>query len=138
MIMVSVMKELKFQFTIMDKHEPDNNWTYINAFVTSRTPHCVKSVQTWSFFWSVFSCIWTEYRKIRTRKNFVFGHFLRSTILTCYVVCLSNLSKLLNGQNVYFRLKLRTYKHAHTHTHTKNNKSMNTKTDLSIVNINKI
>ena len=24
-------------------------------------PHCVKSVQIWSFFWSVFSCIQTEY-----------------------------------------------------------------------------
>ena len=29
------------------------------------------------FFWSVFSCIRTEYRKIRTRKNSVFGHFSR-------------------------------------------------------------
>ena len=27
--------------------------------------HCVKIVQIRSFFWSVFSCIWTEYR-IRT------------------------------------------------------------------------
>ena len=48
--------------------------------------HCVKSVQIQSFFWSVFSCIWweygdllqSEYRKIRTRKNSVFGHFPRS------------------------------------------------------------
>ena len=40
--------------------------------------HCVKSVQIRSFFWSVFSCIRTEYRKIRTGKNSVFGHFLRS------------------------------------------------------------
>ena len=30
------------------------------------------------FFWSVFSCIRTEYRKIPTRKNSVFGHFSRS------------------------------------------------------------
>ena len=37
--------------------------------------HCVKSVQIWSYFWSVFSCIRTEYRKIWTRKNSVFGHF---------------------------------------------------------------
>ena len=36
------------------------------------------------FFWSVFSCIRTEYgdlgskyRKIRTRKNSLFGHFSR-------------------------------------------------------------
>ena len=32
-----------------------------------------------SFFWSVFSCIQSEYRKIRTReKNPVFEHFSRS------------------------------------------------------------
>ena len=37
--------------------------------------YCVKNVQIWSFFWSVFSCIWTEYRKMQTRKNSVFGHF---------------------------------------------------------------
>ena len=23
--------------------------------------HCVNSVQTWRFFWSMFSCIWNEY-----------------------------------------------------------------------------
>ena len=40
--------------------------------------HCVKSVHIRSFFGSVFSCIRTEYRKIRTRKNSVFGHFSRS------------------------------------------------------------
>ena len=37
--------------------------------------HCVKNVQMWSFFWSVFSCIQSDYRKIRTRKNSVLGHF---------------------------------------------------------------
>ena len=36
---------------------------------------CVKSVQVWSFFWSIFSCIQSGYRKIRTRENPVFGHF---------------------------------------------------------------
>ena len=40
--------------------------------------HCVISVQIRSFFWSIFYCIWAEYRKIRTRKNSVFGHFSRS------------------------------------------------------------
>ena len=39
---------------------------------------CVKNIQIWSFFWSVFSCIRTEYRKIRTRKNSTFGYFPRS------------------------------------------------------------
>ena len=33
--------------------------------------HCVKSVQIWSYFWFVFSCI-------RTRNNFLFGCFSRS------------------------------------------------------------
>ena len=36
--------------------------------------HCVKSVWMLSYFWSVFSCIRTECRKIRTRNNPVFGH----------------------------------------------------------------
>ena len=36
------------------------------------------NVQIRSFFWSVFSRIRTEYGKIRTRKNSVFGHFSRS------------------------------------------------------------
>ena len=53
--------------------------------------HCVKCVQKRSFSSSVFSRIRTEYgvslciqsecRKIRTRKNFVFGHFSRSVRL---------------------------------------------------------
>ena len=30
------------------------------------------------FFCSVFSCVRTEYRKIRTRTNSIFGHFSRS------------------------------------------------------------
>ena len=49
--------------------------------------HCVKSVQIRIYFWLVFSCIWTEYgeiwslriqseyRKIRTRNNSIFGQF---------------------------------------------------------------
>ena len=40
--------------------------------------HRVKSVEIRSFFWSVFSCIWTEYRKLRTREISVFRHFSRS------------------------------------------------------------
>ena len=49
--------------------------------------HCVKCVQIRSYFWSVFSCIRTEYgdlrvnlcteseyRKIRTRNNSVYSH----------------------------------------------------------------
>ena len=53
--------------------------------------HCLKTVQIQRFFRSVFSCIRTEfedlrsylriqceYRKIRTRKNFLFGYFSHS------------------------------------------------------------
>ena len=43
----------------------------------------MKSVHIRSYFWSVCSCIWTEYwylrsGEIRTRNNSVFGHFSRS------------------------------------------------------------
>ena len=48
-------------------------YLYINNTVWDF--HCVKSVQIRSLFWSVLSCIRTEYRKILTRKNSVFGHF---------------------------------------------------------------
>ena len=46
--------------------------------------HCVKSVQIQSFFWFVFSCIRSEYRKIRTRKNSVFGHLSRSDLTSLW------------------------------------------------------
>ena len=55
----------------------------------TRNLHCVKSVQIWSFFWSVFSCIRTEYGDLRSKspysvqiqenfgpeKTSLFGHF---------------------------------------------------------------
>ena len=47
--------------------------------------HCMKSIQIWSYFWSVFSCIQSEYRKTRTRKNSVFGHFSLSVSLMDFV-----------------------------------------------------
>ena len=43
-----------------------------------RHQHWVKSVQIRSYFWGVFSCIWTKCRKIRTRKNSLFGHISRN------------------------------------------------------------
>ena len=44
--------------------------------------HFVKSVQIRSSFWSVFSCIriQSEYRKIRSRNNSVFGHISRKVM----------------------------------------------------------
>ena len=41
----------------------------MKTFRYSEDFHCVKSVQIWSFFLSVFSCIQSKYRKIRTRKT---------------------------------------------------------------------
>ena len=52
--------------------------------------HCVKSVQIRSFFRSAFSCIQSEYEKIRTRKNFVFGHFSHSVYHSKIVLLDSN------------------------------------------------
>ena len=40
--------------------------------------HCVKFAPIRSFFWSLFSYIQSEYRKIRTRKTFIFGDYSRS------------------------------------------------------------
>ena len=50
------------------------------GFLDSYGCHRVKSVQIRIYFWSVFSCIRTENRKIQTRNNSVFGHFSRSEI----------------------------------------------------------
>ena len=36
-------------------------WGKLDPHHNARSFHCVKSVQIRSFFWSVFSCIWTEY-----------------------------------------------------------------------------
>ena len=44
-------------------------------YVTLSFIHCVKSIQIQNYFWSVFSCIQSENRKIRIRNNSVFGHF---------------------------------------------------------------
>ena len=53
-------------------------WVNLFLSVLPFISHCVKSVQIRSFFWSVFFCIRTEYRKIRIRNNSVFEHFSRS------------------------------------------------------------
>ena len=49
------------------------NFDYI-----TKEDYYVKSVQIRSYFWSVYSCIRTEYNKIPTRNNSVFGQFSRS------------------------------------------------------------
>ena len=50
-------------------------------FFSKCAQYHVKNVQIRRFFWFVFSCIQSEYRKARTRKNSVFGHFSRSVNL---------------------------------------------------------
>ena len=41
--------------------------------------HCVKSVQIRSYFWSVFSCIHTEYRDLLRILFFSMIHFVKQT-----------------------------------------------------------
>ena len=62
------MKCLTIFFSFALKH---GNSVYLSI-------HCLKSVQIRSYFWSVFSCIRTEYRKRRTRNKSVFGQFSHS------------------------------------------------------------
>ena len=54
------------------------NFWIMHVFFWLALRHCLKSVRIRSFSWSVFSCIQSKYRKIRTRKSSVFGHFSRS------------------------------------------------------------
>ena len=62
------------------------------VYVSSQNCHCVKSVQIRSFFWSIYSCVQSEYRKIRTRKNSAFGHFSR----TCQISKMELFVKITN------------------------------------------
>ena len=55
-----------------------NNVTMDASGFKIKNTDCVKSVQIRGYFWSVFSCVRTEYRKIRTRNKSVFGHISRS------------------------------------------------------------
>ena len=57
-----------------------SHWSYCEN-------HCVKRVQIRSHFWSVFSCIRTEYRIIRTRNNSVSGRFSRSEFFHSMILC---------------------------------------------------
>ena len=66
---VTIVKIFEVQINIM------------GALETTRKNQCVKIVQILRFFWSVFSCIQPEYRKIRTIKNSIYGHFPRSEYL---------------------------------------------------------
>ena len=71
------------QLLMWKKSESPNNlctWNYneeINHYdmfiicnYYSFIDHCVKSVQIRSYFWSVFSCIWTEYRDLLLKSPY--------------------------------------------------------------------
>ena len=62
----------RLRISLRDLHIVDMIKTYSNFY---RLWHCLKSVQIRSFFWSVFSCIRTEYGP---EKNSVFGLFTQS------------------------------------------------------------
>ena len=68
-------------FKLLVRHITIKLLYYKSSFYL-RYQHCRKSVQMRSHFWFVFSFIRTEYRKIRTRNNTVFGHFSRSVLLS--------------------------------------------------------
>ena len=55
-------------------HQMDKKTAKLNEYYKIRL-HCVKSVQIRTFFWFLFFYIQFEYRKRRTRKNYVFRHF---------------------------------------------------------------
>ena len=68
----------------------------LNMYSIFRFMHCVKSVQIRTFFWSVFSWTWIEYRDLLSeslysvriqkntgRRNSVFGHFSRIDHVNC-------------------------------------------------------
>ena len=63
-----------FFCTVIPSLDVWQNSEYASTPLAENTP-CVKSDQTRSFFWSVFSRIQSKYGKIRTRKYPVFGHF---------------------------------------------------------------
>ena len=66
--------QFSWYFGVLAKHISKNE------FIVERNSHSMKCVQIRSFSLSVFSCIRTEYRKMRTRKNSIFGHFSRKTL----------------------------------------------------------
>ena len=47
-------------------------------FTRKKTSSLREKCPTRSYFWSVFSCVQSEYRKIWTKNNSVFGHFSRN------------------------------------------------------------
>ena len=85
-------------------------FVYVNtsqkiSSITQWSSHCEKSVQIRSYFWSVFSCIQSKYREIRTRNNSVFGHY-SGNAQYWFTWLLEKL--LLNKTNNFFELLINT------------------------------
>ena len=72
--------------------------------------HCVKNVQIRSSFWSLFSCIQSEYRKRRTRNNSVFGHFSSSERFAVSLYCKAN--DHLNTRRLFLNTSFGAYKNS--------------------------
>ena len=73
-----IKPEIKTMFENNFIEKSNSQYASPIAPILNKNGHCVKSVQIRSFFWFIFSCIRTEYSKMRTRKYSVFGHFSRS------------------------------------------------------------
>ena len=86
---------------------------FLNISFTFNRKHCVKSVQIRSYFWSMFSLMWSEYGeilrihfvslrihakcgKIRTRNNSAFGHFSPSERIKSSYLLLRTLQSALH------------------------------------------
>ena len=96
-------KPLLLQNFISEKILYKQRIMHNQALCIIKHKHWVKSVQIGSYFWSLFSCIRTEYAeilvslciksecgKIRTRKNCVFRHFSRSARVAYTLTCLKS------------------------------------------------
>ena len=95
-----IVLSLRFFMTIHDHSNhtlPKMHYRNKPLTVFAKRLNYVKSVLKKNFFWPVFYCIRIEYRKMRTRKNFAFGHFSRSAYLrwlaVLILVLISGLSK---------------------------------------------
>ena len=77
------------QFVNMDRQRK-GHFLSVSLFFS----HYVKSAQIWNFIWSVFSCILTKYRKIRTRKNSAFGYFSHSAHILHFTLFASTLIEI--------------------------------------------
>ena len=49
------------------KHQQNSISYHVEKGLTLEQSFCVKSIKVGSFFWSVFSCIWTEFKGLRSK-----------------------------------------------------------------------